>query len=145
MLGIIGIREALSIAERRGLDLVEIAPNADPPVCKLLDFGKYKYQQHKREKESKKKQHVIQVKEVRFRPGTEKHDLETKGRKIREFLQDGAKVKVTIMFRGREMAHQDFGIQTMAAILEMLTDIAKPEFEPKMEGRFLSTVLAPKQ
>ncbi|HDR05960.1 MAG TPA: translation initiation factor IF-3, partial [Candidatus Marinimicrobia bacterium] len=104
----------------------------------------YKYQQHKREKESKKKQHVIQVKEVRFRPGTEKHDLETKGRKIREFLIDGAKVKITIMFRGREMAHQDFGHQTMNSILEMLDDIAKPDYPPKMEGRFLSTVLTPK-
>ena len=123
---------------------MEIAPNATPPVCKLLDYGKYKYQQHKREKENKKKQHVIQLKEIRFRPGTETHDLETKAKKIRTFLAGGNKVKVTVMFRGREMAHQEFGHQTLQEILTMLEDVAKPEIDPKMEGRFLSVILVAK-
>jgi len=143
-LGIVSIEEALNEAEKSGLDLVEIAPGATPPVCKLLDYGKYKYQQHKREKENKKKQHVIQLKEIRFRPGTETHDLETKAKKIRTFLSEGNKVKVTVMFRGREMAHQEFGHQTLQEILTMLDDVAKPEIDPKMEGRFLSVILVAK-
>ena len=142
--GIISIREALEIAEKRDLDLVEISPKATPPVCKLLDYGKYKYQQHKREKENKKKQHVIQLKEIRFRPGTDTHDIQTKTKKIRSFLEAGAKVKVTVMYRGREMAHQEFGRNTMAKVLELLEDVAKAEIAPKMEGRFLSTILVAK-
>ena len=142
--GIISIQEALEHAEKSGLDLVEISPNATPPVCKLLDYGKYKYQQHKREKENKKKQHVIQLKEIRFRPGTETHDLETKAKKIRSFLAAGNKVKVTVMYRGREMAHKEFGQKTLQQILTNLDDVAKTETQPKMEGRFLSVILVAK-
>ncbi len=143
-LGIVSIQEALQEAEKSGLDLVEISPSATPPVCKLLDYGKYKYQQHKREKENKKKQHVVQLKEIRFRPGTEIHDLETKAKKIRGFLDTGNKVKITVMYRGREMAHKEFGQQTLQQIIDMLADIAKPESDPKMEGRFLSAILVTK-
>lgn len=143
-LGIVSIQEALEHAEKSGLDLVEIAHGATPPVCKLLDYGKYKYQQHKREKENKKKQHVVQLKEIRFRPGTELHDLETKAKKIRGFLAAGNKVKVTVMYRGREMAHKEFGHQTLQQILTMLEDVAKLESDSKMEGRFLSVILVAK-
>lgn len=142
--GIVGIQEALKRAEISGLDLVEIAPNAAPPVCKILDYGKYKYQKHKREKENRKKQHTIQVKEIRFRPGTDVHDLETKTKNIRKFIEAGSKVKITVMFRGREMAHKEYGHQVLQTVIEQLSDIAKAEGRPSQEGRFLTTYLVAK-
>lgn len=123
---------------------MEISPDADPPVCKILDFGKYKYQQHKHEKENRKKQHVIQMKEIRFRPGTDTHDIETKTKKIRKFLEEGSKVKITVMFRGREMAHKEYGYKVLETVSEQLSDIARMENEPSQEGRFLTTYLVAK-
>lgn len=123
---------------------MEISPDADPPVCKILDFGKYKYQQHKHEKENRKKQHVVQMKEIRFRPGTDTHDIETKTKKIRKFLEEGSKVKITVMFRGREMAHKEYGHKVLETVTEQLSDIARMENEPSQEGRFLTTYLVAK-
>ncbi len=144
-IGIVGIREALDEAEKRGLDLVEISPNAVPPVCKIIDYGKYNYEQQKREKISKKKQHVITVKEVRFRPHTDTHDIETKVRKIREFIDDGDRVKLSVMFRGREMAHQEIGMNTIQRVIALLEDVAKVEKAPIQEGRFITAYLAAKK
>ncbi|HAE86601.1 TPA: translation initiation factor IF-3 [Candidatus Marinimicrobia bacterium] len=143
-IGIVSIQEALREAEKRELDLVEISPDANPPVCKILDFGKYKYQQHKHEKENRKKQHVVQMKEIRFRPGTDVHDIETKAKKIRKFIEDGSKVKITVMFRGREMAHKEYGHRVLEMVSEQLSDIARMESEPSQEGRFLTTYLVAK-
>jgi translation initiation factor IF-3 len=144
-IGIVSIREALSEAEKSGLDLVEIAPNADPPVCKIIDYGKYNYEQQKREKLNKKKQHVITVKEVRFRPHTDTHDIETKVRKIREFLENGDRVKLSVMFRGREMAHKEIGMDTIQNVIALLEDVAKIEKAPLQEGRFITAYLAAKK
>ncbi len=145
LIGIVGIREALDIAEKRDLDLVEISPNAKPPVCKIIDYGKYKYKQQKREKDNKKKQHIITVKEVRFRPHTDTHDIETKVRKIREFIEDGDRVKISVMFRGREMAHKEMGRDTIDKVIALLEDVAKIDRMPKQEGRFLTAYLAAKK
>jgi len=145
LIGIVGIREALDIAEKRDLDLVEISPNANPPVCKIIDYGKFKYEQQKREKINKKKQHVITVKEVRFRPHTDTHDIQTKVRKIREFIEDGDRVKISVMFRGREMAHQEMGLDTINKVIALLEDVAKIDKAPKQEGRFLTAYLAAKK
>jgi len=144
-IGIVSIREALDIAEKSDLDLVEISPNAVPPVCKIIDYGKYNYEQQKREKINKKKQHIITVKEVRFRPHTDTHDIETKVRKIREFIEGGDRVKISVMFRGREMAHQEMGMDTIVKVLGLLEDIAKIDKEPLQEGRFLTAYLAAKK
>jgi translation initiation factor IF-3 len=143
-IGIVSTKEALQKAENYGLDLVEVSPNAKPPVCRIMDFGKYKYEQSKKEKISKKKQHTITVKELRLRPRTDDHDLETKLRHARKFLEQKNKVKITIMFRGREMSYQDFGYELMDKVEESLEDIAKVESEPKMEGRRMIMVLAAK-
>ncbi len=145
LIGIVDIREALDIAEKSGMDLVEISPKANPPVCKIIDYGKYKYEQQKREKKNKKKQHVINVKEVRFRPHTDTHDIETKVRKIREFIENGDRVKISIMFRGREMAHQEMGMETMQHVISLIDDIAKIDKAPRQEGRFLTAYLAAKK
>ncbi|MFA6617638.1 MAG: translation initiation factor IF-3 [Candidatus Neomarinimicrobiota bacterium] len=145
LIGIVGIREALDIAEKRRLDLVEISPNAKPPVCKIINYGKFKYEQQKREKTNRKKQHVITVKEVRFRPHTDTHDIETKVRKIREFIEDGDRVKISVMFRGREMAHQEMGRDTIDKVIKLLEDVAKIDRAPKQEGRFLTAYLAAKK
>lgn len=144
-IGIVSIREALEIAEKSDLDLVEISPNAVPPVCKIIDYGKYNYEQQKREKINRKKQHVITVKEVRFRPHTDTHDIETKVRKIREFIEGGDRVKISVMFRGREMAHQEMGMDTIVKVLSLLEDVAKIDKEPLQEGRFLTAYLAAKK
>ncbi len=132
---------AVAKAAEAHLDLIEIAPTAKPPVCKILDFGKYKYEISKKEKDSKKKQHVIQVKEVRFRPKTERHDFEFKIKNARKFLIQGNKVKITVMFRGRELEHKEFGYQLLKKITDDLSDIAKIDAEPKKEGRNIVTVL----
>lgn len=144
-IGIVSIREALSEAEKSGLDLVEISPNAVPPVCKIIDYGKYSYEQQKREKINKKKQHVITVKEVRFRPHTDTHDIETKVRKIREFIENGDRVKLSVMFRGREMAHQEIGMETVQKVIALLEDVARIEKAPLQEGRFITAYLAAKK
>ncbi|MFY9326514.1 MAG: translation initiation factor IF-3 [Georgfuchsia sp.] len=142
-LGIMSIRQALTLAEEAGVDLVEIAPMAQPPVCRLMDFGKFKYQEAKRAHEAKLKQKQIQVKEVKFRPGTDDNDYAIKLRNLTKFLQEGDKAKITLRFRGREMAHQEFGIRMLERIKADLEEHATVEQWPKMEGRQLVMVLAP--
>jgi len=143
-LGILPIERALELALEAHSDLVEVAPNADPPVCKIMDYGKYKYQQNKRSQEAKKKASVIQVKEVKIRPKTDDHDLEFKIRHIRRFLGQKDKAKVTMLFRGREIVYVDLGMKILDRVLEELQDEAVVEQKPKMEGRNLVMVLAPK-
>lgn len=132
------------MAEEEGYDLVEVAPEANPPVCKLLDYGKYKYEISKKEKDSKKKQHVIVVKEIRMRPRTEEHDFDFKLRHARKFLEQKNKVKFTVQFRGRELAYKEFGEQLLDRVVETLQDIAKVESEKKFEGRSLTMTMISK-
>jgi translation initiation factor IF-3 len=141
--GIVSVRQALSLAEEAGVDLVEIAPLATPPVCRIMDFGKFKYQEAKRAHEAKLKQKQIQVKEVKFRPGTDDNDYQIKMRNLIKFLQEGDKAKITLRFRGREMAHQEFGMRMLERIKADLEDIGQVEQFPKMEGRQLIMVIAP--
>lgn len=143
MLGVMSSREALSIAQNRGLDLIEIAPTATPPTCKIMDYGKWKYENKKKEKVAKKKQTVITVKEIQVRPRTDEHDLDVKMRHARRFLLDGDKVKVNLRFLGREMAHQDQGHKVLKRMQEGLLDIATVETPPKMEGKQMFLLLAP--
>lgn len=143
-LGVLSLKHALDLAAQEDLDLVEVAPNADPPVCKIMDFGKFKYQQSKRSQEAKKKQTVIQVKEVKIRPKTDEHDLQVKMRHIKRFLGQKDKAKVTILFRGREIAYADQGMKVLERIKEELKDEVIVEQPPKMEGRNLVMILAPK-
>jgi translation initiation factor IF-3 len=144
MVGVVGIRDALIAAEEAGLDLVEISPNADPPVCKILDYGKYKYEAQKKAAEARKKQKVIEVKEIKLRPGIDDNDYEVKMRSARRFLEEGDKVKVTMRFRGREMAHQELGMNVLVRVRDELEDLSKVEQMPKLEGRQMIMVLAPK-
>jgi translation initiation factor IF-3 len=137
------VRQALTLAEEAGVDLVEIAPTAEPPVCRLMDFGKFKYQEAKRAHEAKLKQKQIQVKEVKFRPGTDDNDYAIKLRNLIKFLQEGDKAKITLRYRGREMAHQEFGIRMLERIKADLEEHAVVEQWPKMEGRQLVMVMAP--
>ena len=137
------VRQALTLAEEAGVDLVEIAPMAQPPVCRLMDFGKFKYQEAKRAHEAKVKQKQIQVKEVKFRPGTDDNDYAIKLRNLTKFLQEGDKAKITLRFRGPEMAHQEFGIRMLERIKSDLEELAVVEQFPKMEGRQLVMVMAP--
>lgn len=143
-IGIKNVAEALEIAASRGLDLVEVASDAKPPVCKLMDYGKFKYKLSKKEKTTKKKQHVIHVKEIRLRPKTEEHDFTFKTNHARKFLEKGNKVKATVLFRGREMAHQEFAKELLQRMAERLEDIAKVEREPVMEGRTMIMYLTKK-
>ncbi|MCD8493948.1 MAG: translation initiation factor IF-3 [Alphaproteobacteria bacterium] len=143
MVGVIATREALVMAEEAGLDLVEVSPGAEPPVCKILDYGKYKYEQQKKANEARKKQKTVDVKEVKLRPGIEEHDYQVKLRNARRFLEDGDKVKVTLRFRGREMAHQDIGLSVLNRMKEDLGDLAKVDMDAKMEGRQAVMVLSP--
>lgn len=143
-IGVVDPRKAMELAEDAGLDLVEISPNASPPVCKIMDFGKYKYETQKREAEARKKQKVIEVKEIKFRPGTDKHDYDVKMRNVMKFLDDGDKVKITLRFRGREMAHQELGAQLLKRVAEDVAEVAKIENMPKMEGRQMIMMIAPK-
>jgi len=143
-LGILPLKRALDLAAEEELDLVEVAPNAAPPVCKIMDYGKFKYQQSKRSQEAKKKQTVIQVKEVKVRPKTDEHDLQVKIRHIRRFLGQKDKAKVTIVFRGREIAYTDQGMKILERIEEELKDEVVIEQHPKMEGRNMVMILAPK-
>ncbi len=142
-LGILEVDEARRAAEERGLDLVEVAPNARPPVCKIMDYGRYKYEQAKKEKEAKKKQHQVTVKEMKFRPKIDDHDYAFKVDHVREFLEKGDKTKLTIMFRGREMMHPEFGEAILMRVKDDLADIAVVEQEPKLEGRNMTMVIAP--
>jgi translation initiation factor IF-3 len=142
-LGILTLIDALSRAEQVGLDLVEIAASADPPVCKIINFGKFKYQQTKKEKESKKSQHQVKVKEIKIKPNTDEHDILTKLRHARDFILKGNKVRITCVFRGREMVHPEFGERVVRRMCEELSDIAALESPAKMLGRSLSVVLAP--
>jgi translation initiation factor IF-3 len=143
--GVLPIEEALALAEEAGLDLVEVAPNAEPPVCKILDYGKYKYQAQKRAAEARKKQKTIEVKEVKMRPTIDTHDYEVKMRNLRKFLSKGDKVKVTIRFRGRELAHTELGRELMQRVLADAGDEVKVELMPKMEGRQMVMILAPEK
>jgi len=142
-LGVMSSREALSLAEEAGLDLVEIAPMARPPVCRIVDFGKFKYQEQKRQHEQRQKQKQVQVKEVKFRPGTDENDYQIKLRNMTRFLEEEDKVKVTLRFRGREMAHQDIGMRQIERIRNDLQEMALVEQMPKMEGRQMVMVLTP--
>lgn len=143
MLGVMTPSAALTMAEEKGLDLIEIAPTANPPTCKMMDYGKWKYENKKKAQEAKKKQTVISIKEIQIRPRTDDHDLETKMKKAREFLLDGDKVKVNLRYQGREMAHKDLGAKVLQKVIDDLKDLAVPEVEPKMEGRQLFVVMAP--
>ena len=143
-LGILPIAEALEAASQRGLDLVEVAPDATPPVCRIMDFGKYKYLQARRQKEARKKQTIIQVKEVKMGPKTDLHDFEFKAKHVRRFLGEGHKAKVTVRFRGREMAHTQLGWKMLQKMAEALADIAVIEHHPRMEGLMLTMILSPK-
>lgn len=144
MVGVVSLRDALFAAEEAGLDLVEVSPNADPPVCKILDYGKFKYEAQKKANEARKKQKVIEVKEIKLRPGIDEHDYEIKMRNMRRFIEDGDKVKVTMRFRGREMAHQDLGMVVLVRVRDELEEMAKVEQMPKLEGRQMVMVLAPR-
>lgn len=141
---VVDIEEALDIAASYGLDLVEVAPKANPPVCKVLDFGKYMYEKKKKAKEAKKKQHTVKVKELRFRPSTEAHDLEFKTRHARGFLEDGNKVKATVQFRGRDMLYTERGEDLLYDLAEELDDVGEIESKPDMEGRRMIMMLSPK-
>jgi translation initiation factor IF-3 len=143
--GIVPIGEALAAAEEAGLDLVEIAPNADPPVCKILDLGKLKYQTQKKAAEARKNQKTIEIKEIKMRPNIDTHDYQVKMKAVRRFFEEGDKVKLTLRFRGREMAHLELGMELLNRVREELSEIAKVEAEPKLEGRQMMMVLAPRQ
>lgn len=144
-LGVMDVRSALNIAREKGLDLVEVAPNAQPPVCRITDYGKYQYEQKKKAHEAKKKQVTITVKEIKFRPGTDDHDYKYRVKHAREWLEDGDKVRATIWFRGREMAHRDLGARILQRVEEDLADIGEVEQRPKMEGNQMFLIIAPKR
>jgi len=144
MVGVVSLREGLDRAAEAGLDLVEVSPNADPPVCKILDYGKFKYEAQKRKAEARKKQKVIEVKEIKLRPNIDDNDYEVKMRSMKKFLEEGDKVKVTLRFRGREMAHQDLGMKVLERVREELDELGKVEQHAKMEGRQMVMVIAPR-
>ncbi|WP_047996983.1 translation initiation factor IF-3 [Puniceibacterium sp. IMCC21224] len=141
--GVVTPARAMVMAEEAGLDLVEISPNAAPPVCKIMDFGKYKYETQKREAEARKKQKIIEVKEIKFRPNTDVHDYEVKMRSVFKFLENGDKCKITLRFRGREMAHQNLGRELLERVAEDVKEIGKIENMPKMEGRQMIMMIGP--
>jgi len=143
--GIMPIEQALALAEDRGLDLVEVAPNARPPVCRVMDYGKYKYEEARKARKAKKKQHTVQIKEVKLRPGIEEHDFEFKVRHARRFLEEGNKVKATMMFRGRQITHAEIGRDVLLRVAGVLEDLAKIESHPSIEGRNMTMILAPKK
>jgi translation initiation factor IF-3 len=144
MVGVVPRGDAIARAVEAGLDLVEVAANADPPVCKILDFGKYKYEEQKRKNEARKKQKVIEVKEIKLRPGIDDHDYDVKMRSMKSFIDEGDKVKVTMRFRGRELAHQELGMNVLMRVKGDLDEIAKVEQYPRMEGRQMTMVMSPK-
>jgi translation initiation factor IF-3 len=142
--GVVNLADAQRLAEEAALDLVEIVPNATPPVCKILDFGKYRFLEQKKSSEARKRQKVVEIKEIKLRPGIDDHDYEVKMRSVRRFFDEGDKVKVTLRFRGREMAHQDIGFKLLQRVKAETAPIAKVEAEPSMEGRQMTMVLAPR-
>lgn len=144
MVGVVTTDEALIKAEEAGLDLVEVAPNADPPVCKILDYGKFKYEEQKKAAEARKKQKHFEVKEIKMRPGIDDNDYNVKMRSIHRFLEEGDKVKVTMRFRGREMVHQDLGMKVLMRVRDELEELAKVDQLPKMEGRQMTMVISPR-
>lgn len=144
-LGILPLAEALAMAESQQLDLVEVSPTAVPPVCRIMDYGKFKYQQSKKLQEARKKQAHVVVKEVKLRPKTDEHDLQTKVKHVRRFLEEGNKAKITLIFRGREITHQEIGLNILNRVADELQDVAVVEFKPKMEGRALFMIVAPKK
>jgi len=143
-LGVLPPGNAMQLAQEAGLDLVEISPNAAPPVCKIMDYGKFKYETQKRESEARKKQKTIEVKEIKFRPGTDTHDYDVKMRSVKKFLEEGDKVKVTLRFRGREMAHQELGLELLQRVAADVTEIGKIENMPKLEGRQMVMMIGPR-
>ncbi len=143
-LGIMATRDALRMAEEQHLDLVEVAPKAKPPVCRIMDFGKYRYEQQKREKEAKKKQKIVTIKEVKLRPNIEQHDFNVKLKNALRFLEEGNKVKVTIMFRGRELSHPELGREVLDRVSEQLKELVSIERDAKLEGKNMTMILAPK-
>ncbi|MBY0291867.1 MAG: translation initiation factor IF-3 [Alphaproteobacteria bacterium] len=143
MVGVLFQKEALEKAYKAGLDLVEVSPNADPPVCKILDYGKYKFEEQKRRAEIRKKQKIIEIKEIQLRPGIDKHDFEVKMRSARKFIEEGDKLKVTLRFRGRELSHQELGMDVLNRVKDFLQDIAKVEQYPKLEGKRVIMVMGP--
>jgi translation initiation factor IF-3 len=145
MLGVMSVSEALQAAGDRGLDLVEVSPNSTPPVCRIMDYGKYKYQASKRAAEAKKKSARVDIKEVKMRPKTEEHDFQVKLKNALRFLEGGNKVKVTVMFRGREVTHPEFGFELMKRVAEEVGDAGQVEMAPRMAGRFMTMVIAPKK
>jgi len=142
--GVVGIADALARAAEAGLDLVEISPNSEPPVCKILDFGKYKYQAQKKAAEARKKQRTVEIKEIKMRPNIDTHDYDVKMRSIRRFFEEGDKVKVTLRFRGREMAHTELGVDLLNRVKSDTIEVAKVESEPRLEGRQMVMVLSPR-
>lgn len=142
--GVVSLQDALRRAEAVGLDLVEVSPQTNPPVCKILDYGRFKYEDQKKKAEARKKQKIIEIKEIKMRPNIDQHDYDVKMRSIQRFFDAGDKVKVTMRFRGREMAHQDLGMKVLDRVREQFDDIAKVEQFPKLEGRFLVMVMAPR-
>lgn len=144
-LGILGRNDAIALAREHGLDLVEVAAAADPPVCRIMDYGKFKYEQQKKKAEAKKRQTVVQIKEIKVRPKTDDHDYETKLRHIRRFLEDGDRCKITVFFRGREIVHKDRGLSILERVVQDLADVAKVEQEPRAEGRTLQMLMVPKK
>jgi translation initiation factor IF-3 len=142
--GVVPIAQALETAESHGLDLVEVSPNVSPPVCRIMDYGRYKYQQNKKLQEAKKRQSTFQVKEIKMRPMTGEHDFQVKMRHIKRFLDNRDKVKVTVLFRGREMAHADLGLSMMQRVVEEISEVAVVEQEARREGRVMVMILAPK-
>ena len=143
-LGVMKTADAIAQADAQGLDLVEVSPNTDPPVCKILDYGKFKYEAQKKKNEAKKKQKIIEVKEIKLRPNIDEHDYQVKMRNVQKFLDEGDKVKVTMRFRGREMAHQHLGMELLNRVKEDFDEMAKVELEPKLEGRQMTMVLSPR-
>jgi len=144
-LGIMPLKEALAVAAKAGLDLVEISPTASPPVCRIMDYGKFRYQQSKKIQDARKSQTTIQIKEIRLRPKTEEHDLEVKIRHIKKFLQQNDKVKITMMFRGREITYADLGKKVMEKLRDALLDVGVIEMQPRLEGRSMIMVIVPKK
>lgn len=142
--GIVAFFDALEMAEEAGLDLVEIVPNATPPVCKILDYGKFRFLEQKKAAEARKKQKVVEIKEIKLRPGIDNHDYETKMKAVRRFFEEGDKVKITLRFRGREMAHQDLGMKLLERVRTEMAEVSKVEAEPMLEGRQMTMIMAPR-
>lgn len=141
MVGVVSQKDALERAYKAGLDLVEVSPNADPPVCKILNYGKYKFEEQKKRAEIRKKQKIIEIKEIQLRPGIDKHDFEVKMRSARKFIEEGDKLKVTLRFRGRELSHQELGMEVLNRVKATLEDIAKVEHHPKLEGKRMIMIM----